>query len=121
MTSRNAIVGAGLLMAVLGAPAHAQVDLVGNWDPIYDEDHPERIPGPEVGDYVGLPINAAAQFRADNWMASLLTLPEHQCKPHPVGYGYRGPADMRIQEEVDFETQRTVKITLYVEWMAQYR
>lgn len=121
MTSGKAIVGAGLLLAALGAPAHGQVDLVGNWDPIYDEDYPERIPGPEVGDYVGLPINAAAQFRADSWTASLLTLPEHQCKPHPVGYGYRGPTDMRIQEEVDFETQRIVKITVYVEWMAQYR
>ena len=65
--------------------------------------------------------NNAARMRADAWSASLLTLPEHQCKPHPVGYGYRGPSNMRIQHAVDFDTQRVVAITIYLEWMRQYR
>ena len=30
----------------MGTPALAQVDLTGNWDPLYHEDNPERIPGP---------------------------------------------------------------------------
>ncbi len=29
--------------------------------------------GPFVGDYAGLPINEAAQLRADSWQPSLLT------------------------------------------------
>ena len=60
-------------------------------------------------------------MRADAWDASLLTLPEHQCKPHPVAYGFRGPSNMRIQQEVDRQTQRVVKITIYIQWMQQYR
>ena len=118
---RATLVSALLLLIGIGEPAQAQVDLTGNWDPIYHEDNPERIPGPAIGDYVGLPINGAARLRADSWSASLLTLPEHQCKPHPVGYGYRGPSDMRIQQEVDFATQRVVRLTIYLEWMQQYR
>jgi hypothetical protein len=63
------------------APASAQINLVGYWSPLYDQDWLERIPGPDVGDYAGLPITAAACRRANTWEASLLTLPEHQCKP----------------------------------------
>lgn len=69
-------------------PASAQINLVGYWNPIYDEDWLERIPGPDVGDYAGLPITPAARKRANTWEASLLTLPEHQFKPHPSTYGF---------------------------------
>jgi len=48
------------LMAVLtlaGArEAAAQINLVGYYNPIFDEDFVERIPGPDIGDYAGLPI-----------------------------------------------------------------
>ena len=112
-----------VVLATIGMTglAHAQVDLTGNWEPPFHEDYPERIPGPAVGDYVALPINAAARMRADSWTASLLTLPEHQCKPHQVGYGYRGPSNMRIVQDVNFNTQQVVRITVYLAWMQQYR
>jgi glyoxylase-like metal-dependent hydrolase (beta-lactamase superfamily II) len=110
-----------VLFAAVCGPAAAQTDLSGNWAPLYHEDQPERIPGPEVGDFIALPINAAARARAQAWSASLLTLPEHQCKPHPAGYGYRGPSNLRIQQEIDFDTQRVRKITIYIQWMQQYR
>ena len=58
---------------------------------MFHEDQPERIPGPEIGDYLGLPITDAARLRGDIWDAEILTLPEHQCKPHPADYGPRGP------------------------------
>jgi len=35
-----------------------------------------------VGDYAGTPINTPSRLRADSLSASILTLPEHQCKPH---------------------------------------
>jgi cyclase len=118
----NRIIGLAVLFAVaLCGRAAAQTDLSGNWAPLYHEDQPERIPGPEVGDYIALPITAEARARAHAWSASLLTLPEHQCKPHPAGYGYRGPSNLRIQQEVDFDTQRVRKITIYIQWMQQYR
>jgi glyoxylase-like metal-dependent hydrolase (beta-lactamase superfamily II) len=94
---------------------------VGHWATVFHEDYPERIPGPAIGDYVGLPINDAARLRGDAWSASLLTLPEHQCKPHPAAYGYRGPANMRITQDVDADTQALVRITVYIEWMEQHR
>ena len=121
MTCSRLIMVGVLVTMGLAAPAGAQVDFTGHWEPPFHEDFPERIPGPAVGDYVGLPINGAARMRGDAWSASLLTLPEHQCKPHPVAYGYRGPSNMRIQHTVDFDTQRVVAITIYLEWMRQYR
>jgi len=42
------------LTALAGRPAFAQVDFSGNWAPLYHEDHPERLPGPELGDYFGV-------------------------------------------------------------------
>src|SRR5512143_2245919 len=84
------------LLALLTAPAYAQVDLSGEWQALYDEDAQERGPGPDLGDYLGLPINAAARAKAEAWNASLLTLPEWQCRPHPADYGTRGPSNMRI-------------------------
>ena len=72
-----------LAMLWSAAGAYAQENFVGYWAPLYHEDFEERLPGPWIGDYLGLPINAAARLRAESWDASLLSLPEHQCKPHP--------------------------------------
>src|SRR5881396_4067056 len=90
-----------LVVVLLTVPAFAQVDPSGEWAPRFHEDQPERIPGPEIGDYLGLPINDAARLKADTWDASLLTLPEHQCKPHPSTYGFRGVGNLRISPGFD--------------------
>ena len=110
-----------LMVLALAWPACAQVDLSGEWAPQFHEDQPERIPGPELGDYLGLPINGAARMRGDIWDASLLTLPEHQCKPHPSDYGSRGPANLRISKEVDHDTQQVVAYHTHISWMAPER
>ncbi len=47
----------------------AQIDLSGEWNNVFHEDQPERIPGPEIGDYLGLPITDAARMRGDIWDA----------------------------------------------------
>ncbi|MFY9689646.1 MAG: hypothetical protein WAJ86_06905, partial [Candidatus Acidiferrales bacterium] len=46
------------LVALLAGPVSAQIDPSGEWAPRFHEDWLERIPGPEIGDYLGLPINA---------------------------------------------------------------
>ena len=119
----NRFVITAILLAVFGTPnrAFAQIDLSGVWAPIFHEDQPERVPGPDVGDYAGLPINDAARFKADTWDASLLTLPEHQCKPHPSTYGFRGVGNLRISSDFDDATQRLVKINTQIQWMEQKR
>jgi hypothetical protein len=65
-----------LTLAALPRQVLAQADFSGEWAPRFHEDQPERVPGPELGDYLGLPINDAARLRADSWEGSMLTLPE---------------------------------------------
>ncbi len=108
------------LTAVVPA-AMGQTNLVGYWNPIYHEDLEERLPGPAMGDYLGLPINDAARLRAESWDASLLSLPEHQCKPHPSTYGFRGVGMLRIWEERDEKTQQLLKFHTHIAWQAQHR
>ena len=75
--------------------AWAQRDLSGMWGQRFHEELPERGAGPEIGDYVGLPVNDAARLRADSWDAAKWTVPERQCEPHPADYAPRGPASLR--------------------------
>ena len=105
-----------LVAAVAGRQAfaqNAQNDLSGGWSARYHEDFEHRIPGPELGDYTGLPINDAARLKADSWDASILTLREHQAKPHPSTYSLRGPANIRIRQVVDPITQRLTAYELF--------
>lgn len=113
-TWRNAVFlsAFALLFLVAGtARASAQViDLDGGWQAIFHEDQPERAPGPELGDYLGLPINQAARTFAESWEASRLTIPEHQCRAHSAAYMYRGPLNLRIWSERDPVTQQIIAI-----------
>src|SRR6201984_3841023 len=110
-----------ILVGIAAVPACAQSDPSGEWAPRFHEDQPERVPGPEIGDYLGLPINDAARLRGDSWDASLLTLPEHQCKPHPADYGIRGPAQLRAWKEIDTATQKLIAYHTHVFWQAPER
>jgi glyoxylase-like metal-dependent hydrolase (beta-lactamase superfamily II) len=101
------------LLLFIAFPAFAQFDFTGEWAPRYHEDQPERIPGPALGDYLGLPINDAGRLRADSWDASIQTLPERQCIPHPSTYSFRGPANLRVSREVDPVTQDIVAYEIY--------
>jgi len=113
-----ALLASGLAVA---RPAAAQMDFSGNWGTIIAEDFPERIPGPELGDYLGLPITAANRLRADSWSPSRLTMPEQQCRVHVSPYIYRGPTNLRIWEEKDPETQALVAIHNYSQTYEQNR
>ena len=53
-------------------PAAAEVDLAGEWANRVHEDQPERIPGPELADFTGIPLTEGARQRALGWDASLL-------------------------------------------------
>src|SRR3954454_1463825 len=88
-----------VLGVALGVPAFGQADFTGQWAPLYHEDYPERIPGPELGDYMGMPINNAARLRADAYDADRISVvPEYQCRPHGADYSMRGLANMRVTE-----------------------
>jgi hypothetical protein len=101
MRPHTALYAAAAVVALSAAPLFAQMDLSGSWGQRFHEDLPERGAGPEIGDYLGLPINDAARLRADSWDASKWTILERQCEVHPADYGPRGPASMRIWSDVD--------------------
>src|SRR5262249_12737386 len=112
-----------LLIAIVLAPvpARAQVDLTGTWGPRYHEDEPERIPGPALANFLGLPINEAARQWALSWDPSRLTLPEHQCQVHVSPYIYRGPLQLRIWEDRDPDSQKLIAIKNYISTYEQTR
>ena len=111
----------GLLCLLIVMPAcgsaFGQVDISGEWSS--RRQFEEGVEEP-IGDYTGLPINDHARARAYTWMPSLLTVPEHQCKPHG-GDRIDNFSNLRIWKEVDPKTQQLVAYQLHVEWMEQRR
>ena len=97
------------------APAWAQIDFSGEWAPRFYEDQPERAPGPELADYLGIPVSPAAQLRGDSWQASVFTEPEFQCRPHGADYIWRGPSNLMVYNEID-PLSRDVR-TMHAEWL----
>jgi hypothetical protein len=120
---KGSVCGTVVLAAgfALATPAFAQVSLVGEWSPRYHEDQPDRIPGPELGDYTGLPLTEGARLAADSWDASRLTLREHQCKVHNGPYILHGPIQFRLSEERDLRTQQLIAIHEYLNTYEQER
>ena len=110
--------GAAFPFTQAGPPG---ADFSGVWQPRYTEDQPERIPGPELKDYLGLPINDAARQYADSWDPSRISLPEEQCRVHVSPYIYRGPTNVRIWLEKDPKTQDLVAIKHYHSTFEQTR
>jgi hypothetical protein len=100
-----------LLGWFLVGPVAAQINLAGQWAGSFHEDQEDRLPGPELGDYGGLPINAAVRMRARAWSAAILTLPHYQCRVHPVDYA-ASFAQIRIWETVDPLTQQLIAINV---------
>lgn len=96
--------------ASFSAAALAQdVDFSGGWSPLYHEDGPERIPGPDLGDYSGIPINNAARRRGDSYDPERTSIVmEYQCRQHGGDYSMRGLASLRITRDIDPATQRVV-------------
>jgi hypothetical protein len=118
---RRTVLAATIVIALFSTPASAQSFLNGDWVGVFHEDQPERGPGPDLADYLGLPINAAARQYAQSWDASRLTQPEQQCRAHVSPYIYRGPIRVRITEERDPATQNTIAIKHFLSTYAQER
>jgi hypothetical protein len=92
-----AVVAAGVGVVQIAAQVQT-TDFSGEWAVVRSQDNTEN---PWVGDWFGLPLNANGLARAETWDASLLSLPEYQCRPHGWAYIYRGPTQLRITKEVD--------------------
>ena len=106
-----------LIIMLIGSRAFAQLDLSGE---IFNLRFHEEGWEEEIGDYAGVPVNEAARLRADTWIPSLLTIPEHQCKPHGADRvdNFGG---MRIWKEVDLATQEFTAYHVLIQWMLMHR
>jgi hypothetical protein len=102
------ILTALFVLLAMSTPAFAQVDLSGTWASRNHEDFMERWPGPDVGDFTGLPINEDGRARALSYSASLLSLPERQCLYYGASYTVIGPFGFRLWSESEPVTSRVV-------------
>ena len=102
MKAVNRVRSLGPLLLTVGAmlvsvPALAQIDLSGEWSVRSHED-----PGqPPLGDYLGIPFNAAGRLRAETTAESIWGTPEYQCRPHSAPHVWRGVGGARIIKEID--------------------
>jgi cyclase len=93
-----------LLLAAPASAAFAQVDFTGAWDHpglFGQEDFNDRGQGPEIGDFLGLPLNEAGMRKAESYSGSWLSVPEHQCTPHPAAYQMWGPNTLVVNTQFD--------------------
>lgn len=100
-----------VLLGLVGAPAFAQMDFSGEWQPVRNQDNTEN---PLIGDWVGIPLNEAGLARAEAWDASIQSLPEWQCRPHGWAYIYRGPTALRIWKDIDPYTREVT--AFHAQW-----
>ena len=69
-------------------------DFAGEWV-VYDEE--ER----ELGNFTGIPHTEAGRMRAETHDASEWSIPEFQCRPHPLITQWRASGAIRITKDVD--------------------
>ena len=103
-----------VLVLSLSRSAWAQVDLAGQWSPrVYND-------GRDIGDYTGIPLNAAGRMRAETFSPEQVDLPENVCRPHPADMGLRvAPSQMYISEDFDNITRKVLAYHLHTPWSEQ--
>ena len=93
---------AALLMAPLSAqPARPLIptDIAGEWSLTNNEE--DTTAQPPLGDYLGIPFNAAGRQRSETTAESIWGTPEYQCRPHSAPHQWRGLGGARILKEQD--------------------
>jgi hypothetical protein len=80
-------------------------DFTGQWSFRTHEDILHRtMPGPDLGDYTGLPLNDADRQKADTWDPIVLSQLERQAQPHPGVYSSRGPGPTLYVRPIESDT-----------------
>jgi hypothetical protein len=76
-------------------------DLAGEWGMRFFEEHEDRIPGPTIGEYMGIPLSEAGLAYAETFDPNDQGLPEFQCRSHSTPYQWRGAGPtIRIRKEI---------------------
>ena len=90
-----------VIVPVSAQPPRAQTptDIAGEWTLTNNEE--DTTAQPPLGDYLGIPFNAAGRQRADTTAESIWGTPEYQCRPHSAPHQWRGLGGARILKEQD--------------------
>src|SRR6516162_1170883 len=75
------------------------VDIAGEWR--LENSEEDTTAQPPLGDYLGIPFNAAGRMRSDTTAESIWGTPEYQCRPHSAPHQWRGLGGARILKEQD--------------------
>jgi hypothetical protein len=110
-----------LILVANAAVARSQVDITGEWAPLFHEEQPDRGPGPGPVDFTGLPLTDGARQWALSWDASRVSVLQHQCQVHVLPYILSGPTRFRIRTDVDVNSQRIVAFQQYLSLWGQQR
>ncbi|MBM3820086.1 MAG: hypothetical protein FJW14_13860 [Acidimicrobiia bacterium] len=91
---------AGVLVSAQGPARPANPpDIAGEWR--LDNSEDDTTAQPPLGDYTGVPFNAAGLLRSDTTAESIWGTPEFQCRPHSAPHQWRGLGGARILKEQD--------------------
>ena len=101
-----------LLVLLPSRSVWAQIDLTGEWSPrVYNDNR-------DVGDFTGIPINAAARLRAESWTGDQDALPENGRCYWPFDLGLRvAPSQLLIYTERDPDTRQIIAYHLHTAWL----
>ncbi len=120
--SLRTVVPIALLAALAGPrPAHAQIDLSGEWGTTFFEDILHRGATLVPGDNTGVPLSEAGRRKAESWDEAVVATHERQCIPHPVQYAVRGPGNIRMVKVVDEPTGRLIGYSLQGSYVGHFR
>jgi len=81
----------------------------------------ERIDGPAIGDFTGLPITAAGRRAGETWDAGILSVPEHQCQDYPADYQSNSTWSFDMWKEFDPVTHDIVAWRTRLQYMSPER
>ena len=98
------IVSAAVVVCALSlsaAPARAQVDLTGQWAALNQSEARTRIPGPDLGDFVNLPLNDEGRAVGLSYSYSMISMPDRMCMDWSENYITFAPHDISIQRVDD--------------------
>ena len=92
-----------VLLAALACASRAlaQVNLAGNYAGRVHEDSQERSLGPDLVDFLGLPLNDDARTRALIYSSSQLAMVERQCLPYAPNYIFGAPGGLSLWSDLD--------------------
>jgi len=88
-------------------PAWA-ADLPGYWESLITQNWRFRMVTPPKGDYVGIPITAAAQQIADTWDPARDTAQDQQCRSYGAGMIMMNPEHLHVS----WQDTKTLKVEI---------